>query len=78
MRILSTWRLMSELMTGILSDTFAPPRMATNGRSGSSSTRPRYSSSFSIRSPAADFSTCFVIPAVEACARCAVPKASLT
>ena len=40
-------------MTSILSDTFAPPRIATNGRSGDSSAWPRYRSSFSIKSPAA-------------------------
>src|SRR3712207_7459692 len=35
MRSLSTLRSTSALMTGILSETFAPPRMATNGCSGS-------------------------------------------
>ena len=33
-------------ITSILSETFAPPRIATSGRSGLFSTRPRYSSSF--------------------------------
>ena len=40
-------------MTSILSDTFAPPRIATNGRSGDSSACPRYCSSCSISRPAA-------------------------
>ena len=40
-------------MTSILSDTFAPPRTATNGRSGDARASPRYFSSSSIRKPAA-------------------------
>ena len=44
-------------MTSILSDTFAPPRIATNGRSGDSSAWPRYCSSCSISRPAAGRST---------------------
>ena len=39
---------------------------------------PDIRSSFSISSPAADFCTNCVMPTVEAWARCAVPKASLT
>ena len=39
---------------------------------------PRYSSSFSMSRPAADFWTNLVTPTVEAWARCAEPKASLT
>src|SRR5216683_980609 len=35
--------------TSILSLTFAPPRMATNGRAGFVTAFPRYASSFSIR-----------------------------
>jgi hypothetical protein len=65
-------------ITPILSLTFAPPRIATNGGSGCSSARPKYFSSFSISRPAADFETNFVMPTVEACARCAVPNASFT
>ena len=38
-------------MTSILSETFAPPRIATNGRSGASSAWPRYLSSSSIKKP---------------------------
>ncbi len=65
-------------MTSILSLTLAPPRMATNGRAGLVMALPMYSSSFSMSRPAADFSTNLVMPTVEAWARCAVPKASLT
>ena len=64
--------------TSILSETFAPPRIATNGRAGLPSALPRYSTSFWMRKPAAFSFTNFAIPAVEACARCAVPNASFT
>ena len=40
--------------------------------------RPRYSSSFAIRKPAAATGTNFVTPTVEAWARCAAPNASFT
>jgi hypothetical protein len=66
------------LMTSILSDTFAPPMIATNGRSGDSSAWPRYLSSCSIKRPAAGFSKSRVIASTDACARCAAPNASLT
>jgi len=39
--------------TSILSLTFAPPRIATNGRAGLLTALPRYASSFSISNPAA-------------------------
>ena len=65
-------------MTSILSLTLAPPRMATNGFAGCCSALPRYSSSFSISRPAADFCHEWVMPSVEAWARCAEPNASLT
>ena len=65
-------------MTSILSETLAPPRMATKGRSGSVRTLPRKLSSFSISRPAADCLTKWVMPSVEAWARWALPKASLT
>ena len=65
-------------MTSSLSETFAPPRIATNGRSGSCSALPRYSTSAAIRKPAADSATWCTMPSVEACARCAEPNASLT
>ena len=44
-------------MTSILSETLAPPRIATNGRSGASSAWPRYLSSCSISRPAAALAT---------------------
>src|SRR6266511_4146907 len=64
--------------TLILSETLAPPMIATNGRAGLPSALPRYSSSFWMRKPAAFSFTNFAMPAVEACARCAVPNASFT
>ena len=63
--------------TPILSSTFAPPETSTNGRSTSPSSAPRFSSSASRSRPAYAGSRC-VTPSVEACARCAEPKASLT
>ena len=71
---------MRLLMTPILSETFAPPRMATKGRTGFSRAPPITSSSLPIRKPAtaASHRPYCAIPAVEACARCAVPKASFT
>src|SRR5579863_2417841 len=64
--------------TSILSLTFAPPRIATNGRAGLLSALPRYANSFSISNPAAACCTNRVIPTTEACARCAEPNASHT
>src|SRR6266511_484200 len=61
-----------------LSETLAPPTIATNGRAGFPSALPRYSTSFWMRKPAAFSFTNFAMPAVEACARCAVPNASFT
>ena len=64
-------------MTLILSLTLAPPRMAANGRPGASSSLREASSSRSISRPAYA-GRIFAMPTVEAWARCAVPKASLT
>ena len=61
-----------------MSDTLAPPRIATKGRAGFVMARPRYSSSLAIRNPAADTGTNRVTPTVEACARWAAPNASFT
>ncbi len=77
MRSLST-TFMRFRMTSILSDTLAPPRIATQGRSGFVVALPRYSSSLSIKRPAAACGMNWIIPTVEACARCADPKASFT
>src|SRR5487761_733371 len=65
-------------ITSILSETFAPPSMATKGRSGLVSALPRYLSSCSNKSPAAAWRTNFVMPTTDACARCAEPNASST
>ncbi len=75
----STSTLLSRFsITPILSDTFAPPSIATKGRSGFSTASPKNLSSFSIRKPETLVSIKWVTPSVEACARCAVPKASFT
>ena len=67
-------------MTPILSETLAPPRMATNGRSGSFSVSPRNFNSFSIRKPMTRGLPAMTIGTVyiEALSRWAVPKASST
>ncbi len=60
-------------MTLILSDTFAPPMMATNGRAGLASVPPRYFNSFSIKNPATALPPRFLMisaaACVDACAR---------
>src|SRR5207249_5301299 len=63
--------------TPTLSSTFAPPETITNGGSTPPSRRPRCSSSASSSSPAYAGSRC-ATASVEACARCAEPKASST
>ena len=65
-------------MTGSLSETLAPPRIATKGRGGSPSARPSASSSVSSRGPAAARGKRRAQASTEAWARCAAPKASLT
>mmetsp|Transcript_18058 Transcript_18058/g.56237 ORF Transcript_18058/g.56237 Transcript_18058/m.56237 type:complete len:263 (+) Transcript_18058:264-1052(+) len=75
MIILSTLSSMF-LISWILSDTLAPPRMASTGRAGASSTFANATSSLATRKPAA-----LVVkpsPSIDECARCAVPKASET
>ena len=64
-------------ITPILSETFLPPNIATNGLFGFSNAEPKNLSSFSIKNPdtAGKYSA---IPAVELCALCAVPNASFT
>ena len=64
------------LMSRILSLTFAPPRMASLGLAGASSTWRKASSSRATRKPAA--LTSKPSPSIDECARCAVPNASLT
>ncbi len=63
--------------TPILVEIFEPPMMATSGWGGSVMIRASVLISRSIRSPATAGRYC-AIPTVEAWARCAVPKASLT
>ncbi len=63
--------------TASLSETFAPPRMATNGRTGLFTALPRNAISFSMRKPATEVPMYLVMTAVEAWARWAVPNASL-
>jgi hypothetical protein len=63
-------------MSWILSETFAPPRIARNGLSGFSSAFAKKSSSFLTRKPAARWGSC--TPTILECARCAVPNASFT
>ena len=65
------------VITGILSDTLAPPRIAMKGCSGFSSALDRYATSFCMRKPMPAGRRC-ATPSVEACARWAAPKASLT
>lgn len=57
-------------------DTFAPPNIAKNGRSGLSRALAKYVSSLFNKNPAARNSN--PSPNIEECARCAVPNASLT
>ena len=64
-------------MTPILSEILAPPRMATKGRSGDVSRRPRNCNSFSMRKPATA-GRYWATPTTDAWARCALPNASLT
>ena len=56
-------------MTPILSDTFAPPRIATIGRFGSSTASPINLISFSIKNPATVGIPVEAIPTFEAWAR---------
>ena len=64
-------------ITSILSETFFPPIIATNGLFGFSNASPKNFNSFSIKNPdtAGKYAA---IPAVVAWALCAVPKASFT
>ena len=61
----------------ILSETFAPPRIATKGRTGFCKAPSRYCTSRVSRWPAKAGNNC-ASPTLEACARWPVPKASFT
>ena len=65
------------LMTSIFPETFAPPKTAISGLFGEWIALSKYAISFSINNPAAFCVKYLAIPSVEACALCAVPKASL-
>src|SRR2546425_9354037 len=65
-------------ITPILSETLAPPSTATNGFSGAWRSFERNSTSRSRRKPAVFARKCLAMPAVDAWARCAAPKASFT
>ena len=69
-----SWR---ASITPILSLTFAPPSTATNGRFGFSRKSPNTSTSRCNNLPAADGNVSDG-PTMEACERCAAPKASST
>ena len=75
-------RWINASITPSLSETFAPPRTATNGRSGPSSNLPRMSTSFWRSRPATAGRPLASISSgratTEACARCAAPNASFT
>ena len=69
-------------MTSILSDTFLPPMIATNGRFGLPMASERYWISFSTRNPTTAGFPSFFMATGTACmlasVRWQVPKASLT
>ena len=78
--IISVARSNKFSMIKILSDTFAPPMMAVKGFCASCNTFSALTTSASIKKPKVLFSFekyCAMM-AVEACALCAVPKASFT
>jgi len=69
-------------ITAILSDTFLPPRIATNGRFGRAIASARYFTSFSTRKPTTAALPSAFIATGTACmlasVRWQVPKASFT
>jgi len=70
-------RCMRLRRTPIFVEIFEPPMMATRGCGGSVMMRPSVAISRSIKRPATA-GRYWAIPAVDACARCAVPNASFT
>ena len=66
------------LITAILSETLAPPKIATNGLSGVSTAFPKNFNSFWIKYPHTAVSKYSVTPTVEQWALWAVPNASFT
>mmetsp|Transcript_25106 Transcript_25106/g.53435 ORF Transcript_25106/g.53435 Transcript_25106/m.53435 type:complete len:239 (+) Transcript_25106:735-1451(+) len=76
----TSWSTLSERASRTVSlvETLDPPTMATIGRAGSASALARLSSSLERRRPAHATGANFPAPWVEAWARWAVPKASMT
>jgi hypothetical protein len=71
-------RSRSDSTTAILSDTFAPPRIAMYGFSGAVTMVPSAAISFSRRNPQPRSRYSFARPWTLACARCTAPNASST
>ena len=65
-------------ITAILSETLAPPNIATNGLTGLLTASPKNFNSFWIKYPHTAVSKNSVTPTVEQCALWAVPNASFT
>ena len=65
-------------ITAILSETLAPPKIATKGLTGFSTASPKNFNSFWIKYPHAAVSKNWVTPTVEQWALWAVPNASFT
>ena len=65
-------------ITAILSETFDPPKIATNGLTGAFTASPKNFNSFWIKYPHTAVSKNSVTPTVEQWALWAVPNASLT
>ena len=66
-------------MTSILSDTLAPPRIATNGRSGLLDALAQVLELLLHQEPGRAFAARTApCASIDACARCAAPNASLT
>ena len=71
-------RRASAVSVSSFPEILAPPTIATNGRAGSSRTRERAAISRAISGPAARSAKSLATPAVDACARWALPNASST
>ena len=67
----------NAFITPILSDTFFPPKIPTNGLTGLFNASPKIFNSFSIKNPHADGKK-LATPAVDECALWHVPNASFT
>ena len=76
----TSWSTFSDSASSTVSfvETFDPPTIATIGRAGLASALASASSSSVSRRPAAAVGANLAMPWVDASARCAVPKASIT